>query len=277
MIRDMTRGDVTRHLVGFSVPIVLGNLFQLAYNAVDSIVVGRFAGTDALAAVGTANPVMNILILGVSGLCIGASVLMSEYFGARDVEKLRREFAATLFLGLFFSAAVLALGLPLAGPLLRLLNVPQEILSEAQAYLCVIFLGMPFTFVYNAYAAGIRSVGDSRTPIRFLALASALNAGLDVAFVAGLRWGAVGAGLATIIAESLSAVLCVVYTERSLPMLRLTRADLRPDGGLMKLTLQQGSVTALQQACQPVGKLLIQSCVNGLGVGRILSTVRQAI
>ena len=109
MIRDMTRGNVTRHLVSFSVPIILGNLFQLAYNAVDSIVVGRFAGTGALAAVGTANPVMNIIILGVSGLCIGASVLMSEYFGARDTEKLRREFAATLFLGLFFSAAVLAL------------------------------------------------------------------------------------------------------------------------------------------------------------------------
>ena len=109
MIRDMTRGNVTRHLVSFSVPIILGNLFQLAYNAVDSIVVGRFAGTGALAAVGTANPVMNIIILGVSGLCIGASVLMSEYFGARDTEKLRREFAATLFLGMFFSAAVLAL------------------------------------------------------------------------------------------------------------------------------------------------------------------------
>lgn len=167
MIRDMTRGNVTRHLVGFSVPIILGNLFQLAYNAVDSIVVGRFAGTGALAAVGTANPVMNIIILGVSGLCIGASVLMSEYFGARDTEKLRREFAATLFLGMFFSAAVLALGLPLAGPLLRLLNVPDEIFPQARAYLCIIFLGMPFTFVYNAYAAAMRSVGDSRTPIRF--------------------------------------------------------------------------------------------------------------
>ena len=155
MIRDMTRGNVTRHLVSFSVPIILGNLFQLAYNAVDSIVVGRFAGTGALAAVGTANPVMNIIILGVSGLCIGASVLMSEYFGARDTEKLRREFAATLFLGLFFSAAVLALGLPLAGPLLRLLNVPDEIFPQARAYLCIIFLGMPFTFVYNAYAAAI--------------------------------------------------------------------------------------------------------------------------
>ena len=156
MIRDMTRGNVTRHLVGFSVPIILGNLFQLAYNAVDSIVVGRFAGTGALAAVGTANPVMNIIILGVSGLCIGASVLMSEYFGARDTEKLRREFAATLFLGMFFSAAVLALGLPLAGPLLRLLNVPDEIFPQARAYLCIIFLGMPFTFVYNAYAAARR-------------------------------------------------------------------------------------------------------------------------
>ena len=269
MIRDMTRGNVTRHLVGFSVPIILGNLFQLAYNAVDSIVVGRFAGTGALAAVGTANPVMNIIILGVSGLCIGASVLMSEYFGARDTEKLRREFAATLFLGLFFSAAVLALGLPLAGPLLRLLNVPDEIFPQARAYLCIIFLGMPFTFVYNAYAAAMRSVGDSRTPIRFLALASVLNAGLDVAFVAGLHWGAVGAGLATVLAESLSAILCVIYTERNLAALRLTRAELRPDRMLMKLTLQQGSVTALQQACQPVGKLLIQGCVNGLGVEAI--------
>ena len=269
MIRDMTRGNITRHLVGFSVPIILGNLFQLAYNAVDSIVVGRFAGTGALAAVGTANPVMNIIILGVSGLCIGASVLMSEYFGARDTEKLRREFAATLFLGLFFSAAVLALGLPLAGPLLRLLNVPDEIFPQARAYLCIIFLGMPFTFVYNAYAAAMRSVGDSRTPIRFLALASVLNAGLDVAFVAGLHWGAVGAGIATVLAESLSAILCVIYTERNLAALRLTRAELRPDRMLMKLTLQQGSVTALQQACQPVGKLLIQGCVNGLGVEAI--------
>lgn len=224
---------------------------------------GRFAGTGALAAVGTANPVMNIIILGVSGLCIGASVLMSEYFGARDTEKLRREFAATLFLGLFFSAAVLALGLPLAGPLLRLLNVPDEIFPQARAYLCIIFLGMPFTFVYNAYAAAMRSVGDSRTPIRFLALASVLNAGLDVAFVAGLHWGAVGAGIATVLAESLSAILCVIYTERNLAALRLTRAELRPDRMLMKLTLQQGSVTALQQACQPVGKLLIQGCVNG--------------
>ena len=257
MIRDMTRGNVTRHLVGFSVPIILGNLFQLAYNAVDSIVVGRFAGTGALAAVGTANPV------------IGASVLMSEYFGARDTEKLRREFAATLFLGMFFSAAVLALGLPLAGPLLRLLNVPDEIFPQARAYLCIIFLGMPFTFVYNAYAAAMRSVGDSRTPIRFLALASVLNAGLDVAFVAGLHWGAVGAGIATVLAESLSAILCVIYTERNLAALRLTRAELRPDRMLMKLTLQQGSVTALQQACQPVGKLLIQGCVNGLGVEAI--------
>ena len=165
--------------------------------------------------------------------------------------------------------ALLQLGLPLAGPLLRLLNVPDEIFPQARAYLCIIFLGMPFTFVYNAYAAAMRSVGDSRTPIRFLALASVLNAGLDVAFVAGLHWGAVGAGIATVLAESLSAILCVIYTERNLAALRLTRAELRPDRMLMKLTLQQGSVTALQQACQPVGKLLIQGCVNGLGVEAI--------
>lgn len=149
---------------------------------------GRFAGTGALAAVGTANPVMNIIILGVSGLCIGASVLMSEYFGARDTEKLRREFAATLFLGLFFSAAVLALGLPLAGPLLRLLNVPDEIFPQARAYLCIIFLGMPFTFVYNAYAAAMRSVGDSPHAHPFSGAGIGAQRRVGRAFVAGLHW-----------------------------------------------------------------------------------------
>lgn len=269
MIRDMTRGGIARHLAGFSVPLVLGNLLQLTYNAVDSIIVGRFAGKDALAAVGTANPVMSLLILGVSGLCIGASVLMSESFGARDNARLRRAFAAMLWLGLGFSAAVLLAGMPLAGVLLRLLRVPGDILPEARAYLRIILLGMPFTVLYNAFAAGMRSVGDSRTPIRFLALSSALNAGLDLVFVAGLRQGAAGAGLATVIAESVSALLCVVYVERNLPLLHLGRGDMRPDGALIRLTLRQGGVTALQQACQPVGKLLIQSCVNSLGVEAI--------
>lgn len=269
MIQDMTTGSPTNHLVRFSVPIVLGNVFQLTYNAMDSIIVGRFAGDEALAAVGTTGPVMNIIILGVSGLCIGASVLMSAFFGAQRYEKLRQEFAALLILGLSFALAVLALGLPFAGVLLRVLQVPQEILGTATSYLRVVLLGMPFTVLYNVYSSAMRSVGDSKTAVRFLVIASVLNVALDFWFVAGLGWGAFGAGLGTSLAQSVSAVLCMMFTMHNLPLLHLGLNDLKLDKQLAKETLQQGGVTALQQTCQPVGKLLIQICVNRLGISAI--------
>lgn len=266
MVRDMTEGSPVRQLVGFSVPLMLGNLLQMAYNAVDSIIVGRFAGREALAAVGTADPVMNLLILGVSGLCIGASALMSEAFGARNAARLRRCFASVLYLGAGFSVLVAALGLPLSGLLLRALSVPAAILPEAGAYLRIILLSMPFVFLFNACAAGLRSLGDARTPVVFLGVSSLLNTLLDLAFVAGLGWGTAGAGLATLLAEALSAALSAAMAFRAGSPLRLARAELRPDGALLRLTLRQGGVTALQQACQPLGKLLIQRCINGLGV-----------
>lgn len=266
MVRDMTQGSVVRHLVSFSVPLVLGNLLQMAYNAVDSIIVGRFAGKSALAAVGTADPVMNLLILGVSGLCVGASALMSEAFGARDASRVRRCFASALYLGLGFSALVVTLGLPLSGPLLRALDVPAGILPQAQGYLRIILLGMPFAFLYNACAAGMRSMGDARTPVVLLAVSSVLNTLLDLLFVAGLGLGPAGAGLATLLAEAVSAALGAALVLCKGSPLRLARAELRPDGALIRLTLRYGGITALQQACQPLGKLLIQRCVNGLGV-----------
>ena len=266
MVRDMTKGGITRHLVAFSVPLVLGNLFQLMYNAVDSIVVGKFAGEDALAAVGTGSPVMNIIILGVTGICIGASVLMSEYFGARDMEKLKREIATTLLLGCGFSLVIVALGLLCSGWILRLLDVPEEIMGMASAYLRIIFLGMPFTFFYNAYASVMRSVGDSQTPVKFLAAASVLNVVLDLLLVAVFRMGVVGAAAATVLSQGVSAGLCLWYVNHRLPMLRLSRADLRLDRQMMLLTLKNGSITALQQSCQPIGKLLIQRSINSLGI-----------
>lgn len=268
-MQDMTQGSPTGHLIRFSVPIVLGNLFQLTYNAVDSIVVGRFAGDEALAAVGTSGPLMNIMVLGVSGLCIGASVLMSEFFGAKKLNTLRREFASTLLLGLLLALAVLAIGLPLAPNMFRLMQVPPQVLGQATAYFRVVLLGMPFTVLYNVYAAAMRSIGDSKTAVRFLAIGCVLNVLLDVWFVAGLHWGVVGAGIATSISQTASALLCMVYTVRRLPLLRLSKTDMKPDKALIKQTLQQGSVTALQQACQPLGKLVIQVCVNRLGVSAI--------
>ncbi len=266
MVKDLTKGSIPKHLIAFAVPIVLGNLFQLTYNAVDSIVVGKFAGQGALAAVGTANPVMNIVILGVTGICIGASVLMSQFFGAGDEEKLKKEVSTTLVFGGIFSIAMVIFGLLFSKMILRLMKTPDEILDIAGRYLRIIFLGMPFTYLYNAMASAMRSVGDSKTPIQFLAASSVLNIFLDFLFVAIFHWSAVGAGIATVLSQAVSSLLCVWYVYRKVPLLQLCPSDLKMDKELLKLTLQQGSITALQQSCQPIGKLLIQGKINTLGV-----------
>ncbi len=268
-MRKMTQGSIARHLIAYALPLILGNLFQLTYNAVDSIVIGKFAGENALAAVSAANPVMTIVILGVSGVSIGASVLMSRFYGAGDEDALRREVATTIVFGAIASLVVFAVGWPLSGPVLRLMNVPDEILEMAARYLQVIFVGFLFTFQYNILAAALRSVGDSRTPVVYLALASVMNAGLDVLLVAGLRWGVVGAGVATVAAEGISALLCARHIYRKIPLLHLGLRELKIDRRLLGETVSSGTITALQQACQPIGKALIQSVMNAQGVSVI--------
>ena len=268
-MRKMTQGSIARHLIAYALPLILGNLFQLTYNAVDSIVIGKFAGDNALAAVSAANPVMTLVILAVSGVRIVASVLMSRFYGAGDEDALRREVATTIVFGAIASLVVFAVGWPLSGPVLRLMNVPGEILEMAARYLQVIFVGFLFTFQYNILAAALRSVGDSRTPVVYLALASVMNAGLDVLLVAGLRWGVVGAGVATVAAEGISALLCARHIYRKIPLLHLGLRELKIDRRLLGETVSSGAITALQQACQPIGKALIQSVMNAQGVSVI--------
>ncbi len=265
----MTEGNIFRHLLYYAIPLILGNLFQLTYNAVDSIIVGRFIGKDALAAVGTANPVMNIVILGISGICIGAAVLMSEFFGAKDEAMLKKEIATTTVFGFFFSIVVAVLGIATAKPLLHALRVPDEILDQAAVYLRITFLGTPFTYFYNAVAAALKSVGDSKTPLKFLAFSAVLNAVLDLIFIGGLHFGIVCSATTTVIAEATSALLCIVYVYRQIPLLQLKKHELRLDRPLLRKTLQYGSITALQQSCQPIGKLLIQGAINPMGVDMI--------
>ena len=168
----MTRGNILRQLIQFSIPLILGNLFQLSYNMVDTIVIGRFAGSTALAAVGTCDQVMNLLILGVSGICIGASVLMGNFYGAGDHEKLLEEMKTMVVIGLLFALIVMAAGIPLTGTIFALMRVRPEMMEEATLYLRIIFAGMPFTCLYNIYSAALRSIGDSKTPIRYLILNS---------------------------------------------------------------------------------------------------------
>lgn len=262
----MTEGSPFRLQLAYSFSLVLGNIFQLAYNAADSIIVGRFIGKEALAAVGTASPVMNIVILSISGITIGASVLMSGYYGGGKEDLLKKEMATLSVFGLFFSVSIAIIGALLCNPLVRLIQVPKEIRPITVRYLSIIFLGTPFTYFYNSLSASLKSVGDSKTPLKFLVFSSVLNVALDLVFIGILGFGITCSATTTVVAEAVSAILCILYIYKRVPVLSLPIREFRIDGSLLKKTLNYGSITALQQSIQPICKLLIQGAVNTLGV-----------
>lgn len=266
-MRDMTKGAPLGHLFLYAVPLLLGNWLQLAYNAVDSIIAGRFIGQDALAAEGVAGPVMNLVILAISGLCIGAGVLMSEAFGAKRTARLKETLATTLLFGAALCCAAAALGCALTPWILRALAVPDSIFGITGIYLRITFLGAPFTFFYNALAAGLKSVGDSKTPLKFLAFSAVLNAVLDLILIGGLGFGIVCSAVTTVVAEAASALLAAVYMARRVPELCPGQGQWRIRRDLLGPILRYGAVTAVQQAVQPICKVLIQGQVNALGVG----------
>ncbi len=266
---DMTTGTPRNHLIRHAIPLLLGNWLQLSYNAIDTIIAGRFLGQDALAAEGIAGPVMNLLILAISGMCIGAGILMSEAFGAKKQETLQSILANTLFSG-FGICSVLALaGILFTGPILALLEVPEEISQITAVYLRITFLGAPFTFCYNALAAGLKSTGDADTPLKFLAFSAILNAVLDLIFLGLLGFGIVCSAVTTVLAEAVCAGLSLLYLLRKVPQLCPRKEHCRLDQSLLKQILHYGGPTALQQAIQPVCKVLIQGQVNALGVSSI--------
>lgn len=268
-MRDMSVGSPHTHLWRYALPLLLGNWMQLSYNAVDSMIAGRFIGKDALAAEGIAGPVMNLVILAVTGLCIGAGILMSEDFGARDFGRLGKTLANTLmFGGILCSAAALA-GIAVTPWILRMLSVPEEIYGVTITYLRITFLGLPFTFCYNALAAGLKSVGDSRTPLKFLAFSAVLNAVLDIIFLGVFGFGIVCSAATTVFAEAVSAILAVGYMMRKVPLLVPKKEQWKMEWTLLRQIIRYGGPTALQQAVQPIGKVLIQGQVNALGVNVI--------
>ncbi len=269
MMRDMTKGSAYGHIWRYALPLLLGNWLQLAYNAVDSMIAGRFIGRDALAAEGIAAPVMNLVILAVTGMCIGAGVLMSEAFGAGDLGSLRRILATSLRFGAALCGLATVLGLVLAGAVLRALTVPEDILDIATAYLRIIFLGTPFTFFYNAAASALKSAGDSRTPLRFLAFSAVLNALLDLFFLGVLGFGILCSAVTTVVAEGASAALAAGWMIRRFPQLWPRGEDWARNPELLKKIVAYAAPTAFQQSVQPIGKVLIQGQVNLLGVDGI--------
>ena len=261
---DMTQGKILLPLVSFTIPLVLGNLFQLTYNAADSVIVGKYVGEQALAAVGTSTPIMNIAILLISGMCMGASVLMSSQYGAKDYDTLSRQISTTMLAGCGFSVVFSLLMLLLANPVLRLIRVPETAIPEAAAYLRIIFMGLIFTFMYNFLANTMRALGDSKTPLYFLIGSSLGNIFLDYWFVAGLHWGVAGVAWATFIAQGISAVCSFLIFLRS-----LRRLDGKAETWFSKAEFSSMSRIALpsilQQSTVSIGMMLVQSVVNGFG------------
>ena len=221
MTNDMTKGAITPLLIRFTIPLVLGNLFQLTYNAADSIIVGKFVGEEALAAVGTSNPLMTLAILFINGMCLGAGILVSTAFGAGNTQLMERQVSTTAIAGTVFSLAFSALCVILATPLLQLMQVPADILPIAVSYLRIVFAGLIFTFFYNFLAATMRALGDSKSALYFLMISSVLNIGGDLFFVQVLNWGSNGCALSTVVSEALCCVLCVLYIRWKVPILQL--------------------------------------------------------
>ena len=266
MEKDLTAGKITPQLVKFTIPLVLGNLFQLTYNAVDSIIVGRFVGKEALAAVGICNPILTLFILFLNGLCLGASILMGNQFGAKDYDKLHRQISTTMISGVIFSVILSVICIIFAHPILNIMRVDPSIMSMTINYLRIIFAGLIFTFMYNCFASTLRALGDSQSPLYFLITSAVINIIGDLFFVLFLGWGSEGCAIATVLSEALSCLLCIIYIQKKVPVLQLGKKWLVFDKSLLGKTISYGWASAMQQATVQLGKLGIQAIVNSMGV-----------
>lgn len=269
MTKDMTEGPIIPQLTKFTIPLILGNLFQLTYNAADSVIVGKFVGDDALAAVGTAGPIMNMVILFISGMCMGAGILMSTHYGAKKYNLLERQISTSLLGGLGFSAVIAIFLILFAHPLLKLLQVPNDILTDAKIYLRIIFVGLIFTFVYNFFSNTLRALGDSKVPLYFLIVSACLNVLWDFIFVVELGWGVPGSAAATVLSEVLCCLCCLIYIKKRVPLLCLGKKWKVFDGSILRRTFNYGITGALQQMCVQLGKICVQTVVNVQGVSFI--------
>lgn len=262
----MTQGKLFPILIRFTIPLVLGNLLQLTYNAVDSIIVGRYVGKEALAAVGTSNPLMTLIILFVQGICLGAGILVGTLFGAKDYKTLKREVSTGMISGVVFSAVLTVVSLAAAPVLLDILQVDEAIRHEAAGYLRIILCGLVFNFIYNFFASTLRAMGDSKSPLYFLGISAGINIAGDLIFVVLFSMGTTGCAVSTVLSEAFSCLLCWIYIRRKIPMLNLGKQWLVFDKRLFQEIIRYGFVSAMQQTTVQLGKIAIQGVVNTMGV-----------
>lgn len=265
MDRDLTTGKPARLIINFTIPVFFGNLFQQLYSLADTVVVGKFIGHTALAAVGACGTIIFLIIGFLQGMTTGFSVVAAQHFGAGNKPALKKSYAMAIWLSLFISVLMTAGSMLFLDDILRLMNTPRDMYRDAYNYMLVICGGIVAQVYYNLLASILRAIGDSKRPLYFLFVAAGLNVVLDLVFVVGFRTGPEGTAYATVISQGISALLCAVYIKRKVPDLHLERSDYRPDFSLMKWEVKLGIPMALQFSITAVGTILVQTALNKLG------------
>lgn len=266
MDKDLITGSVTKSLIYFSIPLILGNLLQQLYNIMDTLIVGKYLGSQALAAVGSSFTLMTFLTSIVLGLCMGSGVLFSMLYGAQDDERMKVSFFVS-FVSIGILSVVIEIVCILAiHPILHLLNIPQDVYQQTYSYLIVVFLGIIFTFIFNYFSSLLRALGNSKTPLYFLALSAIVNIILDIVFIANIHLGIQGAALATVIAQALSAFGLAVYVLKNDKDILPQRQHFHFDKNIFLKIQSFSLLTCLQQSIMNFGILMIQGLVNSFGV-----------
>ena len=265
MTRDLTTGSPMRLIIGFALPTLFGMLFQQMYNLVDTMIVGKLLGASALAAVGSTGSI-NFFVIGFCmGVCNGFAIPVAQRMGAGEPSKMRRYVANAAWLSVLFAVVLtVATGL-LCRQILTVMLTPADIFANAYTYIFVIFMGIPATFLYNLLAGVIRSLGDSKTPVYFLALSSVLNILLDFALILGFQAGVAGAAIATVASQGVSGVACLFYMMKKYPILRMTKEERRLDLHSCGVLCAMGIPMGLQYSITAIGSIVLQSSVNALG------------
>lgn len=271
---DMTVGKPSVNLVEFAVPLLIGNLAQQLYSTVDSIVVGKYVGDGALAAIGASGPLLNLVLVLFMGISMGAGIMISQYFGAKDRRNLSMTIGNSIVLNILISIMIMLVGAFLVRPFMLLLNTPEDILDMACSYLTIFFIGIAGCTFYNIFSGVLRGMGDSVMPLIYLLIATFINIGLDLLFVAVFKMGVAGVAYATVIAQTISAVLCFFRIKGMKDVLDLDRSTLKLEKDLVKRLVKLGLPSGITQAIFSMAAIVVQSLTNSFGSAIItVSTV----
>ena len=262
---NMTEGDPTSLLIRFAIPMLIGNLFQQFYNIVDSIIVGRFVGADALASVGATGSITFLFFALCNGVGSGGGIITSQAFGVGDEKRIKKCISNTAYLMFGMSLVIGTLAFFLATPMLTLLKTPENLMMDAQGYLKLQCFGLVFVALYNYGSSMLRALGDSKTPLYFLIFSCILNAGLDILFVYTFDMGVIGAGIATVISQFISGAASLVFAWKTNEYFRLTKEDMQPDTDIIESAVKLGVPLSMQFALIAVSCMALQRVVNDFG------------